>query len=91
MPGFHVIQKMINGMTVSRWACINFSRSVQESVARGFCGELAQMCQVSGMVNVIILQYSAPTFMFFMFKNKNSGYTILSNFLLFCRNFILNL
>lgn len=46
----HVLQKMINGMTVSRWACINFSRSVQESVARGFCSELAQMCQVSGMV-----------------------------------------
>ncbi|KAL0376661.1 UNVERIFIED_CONTAM: protein argonaute 10 [Sesamum calycinum] len=41
--------KMINGMTVSRWACINFSRSVQDSVARGFCNELAQMCQVSGM------------------------------------------
>ncbi|KAF4364105.1 hypothetical protein F8388_003485 [Cannabis sativa] len=43
------MQKMINGMTVSRWACINFSRSVQESVARGFCSELAQMCQVSDM------------------------------------------
>ncbi|XAR57292.1 hypothetical protein NMG60_11025377 [Bertholletia excelsa] len=42
-------KKMINGMTVSRWACINFSRSVQENVARGFCNELAQMCQVSGM------------------------------------------
>ncbi|KAG2728156.1 hypothetical protein I3843_01G187300 [Carya illinoinensis] len=42
-------KKMINGMTVTRWACINFSRSVQESVARGFCNELAQMCQVSGM------------------------------------------
>ncbi|CAK9171190.1 unnamed protein product [Ilex paraguariensis] len=42
-------KKVINGMTVSRWACINFSRSVQESVARGFCHELAQMCQVSGM------------------------------------------
>ncbi|CAA0823030.1 Protein argonaute 10 [Striga hermonthica] len=42
-------KKMINGMTVSRWACINFSRSVQDSVARGFCSELAQMCQVSGM------------------------------------------
>ncbi|KAF2290172.1 hypothetical protein GH714_003849 [Hevea brasiliensis] len=42
-------KKMINGMTVSRWSCINFSRSVQESVARGFCNELAQMCQVSGM------------------------------------------
>ncbi|GFP87430.1 protein argonaute 10 [Phtheirospermum japonicum] len=33
---------MINGMTVSRWACINFSRSVQDSVASGFCNELAQ-------------------------------------------------
>ncbi|KAL3626338.1 Protein argonaute 10 [Castilleja foliolosa] len=42
-------KKMINGMTVGRWACINFSRSVQDSVARGFCNELAQMCQVSGM------------------------------------------
>nr|DAD19664.1 TPA_asm: hypothetical protein HUJ06_021127 [Nelumbo nucifera] len=42
-------KKMINGSTVNRWACINFSRSVQESVARGFCNELAQMCQISGM------------------------------------------
>lgn len=42
-------KKMINGSTVSRWTCINFSRSVQESIARGFCSELAQMCQVSGM------------------------------------------
>ncbi|XP_020207885.1 protein argonaute 10 isoform X2 [Cajanus cajan] len=42
-------KKMINGMTVSRWACINFSRSVQDSVARTFCNELSQMCQVSGM------------------------------------------
>lgn len=42
-------KKMINGSTVTRWACINFSRSVQESVARAFCNELAQMCQISGM------------------------------------------
>ncbi|PIN03833.1 Translation initiation factor 2C (eIF-2C) [Handroanthus impetiginosus] len=42
-------KKMINGMAVRRWACINFSRGVQDSVARGFCNELAQMCQVSGM------------------------------------------
>ncbi|KAG4396766.1 hypothetical protein GLYMA_10G002700v4 [Glycine max] len=42
-------KKMINGMTVSQWACINFSRSVQDSVARTFCNELVQMCQVSGM------------------------------------------
>jgi len=45
-----MVQKMINGMTVSRWACINFSRSVQDTVALSFCTELAQMCQVSGMV-----------------------------------------
>ncbi|CAA6666327.1 unnamed protein product [Spirodela intermedia] len=42
-------KKMINGSTVNHWACINFSRSVQESTARTFCQELAQMCQVSGM------------------------------------------
>lgn len=59
------MQKMINGMTVSRWACINFSRSVQESVARGFCNELAQMCQVSGMV-------------FFFFLNAIVFYFVIS-------------
>ncbi|KAL4556451.1 hypothetical protein LXL04_039103 [Taraxacum kok-saghyz] len=42
-------KKVINGMSVSRWACINFSPSVKESVARGFCNELAQMCRESGM------------------------------------------
>nr|XP_010914964.1 protein argonaute PNH1 [Elaeis guineensis] len=42
-------KKVINGCTVNNWACINFSRSVQESTARGFCQELAQMCQISGM------------------------------------------
>ncbi|XP_057429947.1 protein argonaute 10-like isoform X2 [Lotus japonicus] len=42
-------KKMINGMAVSRWACINFSRSVQDNIARTFCNELGQMCQVSGM------------------------------------------
>ncbi|KAK8913853.1 Protein argonaute PNH1 [Platanthera zijinensis] len=42
-------KKVINGCTVSHWACINFSRSVQESIAYGFCQELALMCQVSGM------------------------------------------
>uniref|UniRef100_A0A0C9RNK0 TSA: Wollemia nobilis Ref_Wollemi_Transcript_8228_3832 transcribed RNA sequence n=1 Tax=Wollemia nobilis TaxID=56998 RepID=A0A0C9RNK0_9CONI len=43
-------KKMVNGGTVNHWACVNFSRSVQESVARGFCQELAQMCQISGMI-----------------------------------------
>lgn len=47
-------KKMINGMTVSRWACVNFSRSVQENVARGFCNELGQMCEVSGMVIIFV-------------------------------------
>ncbi|RWW68637.1 hypothetical protein BHE74_00023827 [Ensete ventricosum] len=40
---------MVNGGRVSNWTCINFARNVQESVARGFCYELAQMCQISGM------------------------------------------
>lgn len=44
-----VNKKVINGCKVSHWACINFSRSVPENTARGFCQELAQMCQISGM------------------------------------------
>ncbi|KAK4257346.1 hypothetical protein QN277_006944 [Acacia crassicarpa] len=42
-------KKVINGSIVRYWACINFSRSVQESTARGFCQQLVQMCQISGM------------------------------------------
>ncbi|PKA46781.1 Protein argonaute PNH1 [Apostasia shenzhenica] len=42
-------KKVINGSTVNHWACINFSRSVQENTAYAFCQELAQMCQISGM------------------------------------------
>lgn len=42
-------KKMVNGGVVTYWACINFSRSVQESAALRFCNELAVMCQVSGM------------------------------------------
>ncbi|CAN0891403.1 Protein argonaute 1 [Linum grandiflorum] len=42
-------KKMVNGGTVNNWICINFSRQVQDSMARGFCFELAQMCQISGM------------------------------------------
>ncbi|XP_062229123.1 protein argonaute PNH1-like [Phragmites australis] len=44
-----VNKKVINGCKVNHWACINFSRSVPEATARGFCQELAQMCQISGM------------------------------------------
>lgn len=42
-------KKVINGSTVNYWACINFSRSVQESTVRGFCQQLIKMCQGSGM------------------------------------------
>ncbi|KAJ0974499.1 hypothetical protein J5N97_016464 [Dioscorea zingiberensis] len=42
-------KKMVNGGRVSNWTCVNFSRNVQDSVARGFCHELAQMCHISGM------------------------------------------
>ena len=42
-------KKMVNGGTVHNWICINFFQQVQDSVARGFCYELAQMCYISGM------------------------------------------
>ncbi|XP_019439647.1 PREDICTED: protein argonaute PNH1-like isoform X2 [Lupinus angustifolius] len=42
-------KKVVNGSTVKYWACINFSRNVQESTARGFCQQLVQMCQITGM------------------------------------------
>ncbi|XP_062027323.1 protein argonaute 1-like isoform X2 [Rosa rugosa] len=42
-------KKMVNGGNVSNWICINFSHNVQESVAKRFCFELAQMCRISGM------------------------------------------
>ncbi|CAI0400263.1 unnamed protein product [Linum tenue] len=42
-------KKMVNGGTVNNWICINFSRHIQDSMARGFCYELSQMCQTSGM------------------------------------------
>ncbi|XP_006656523.1 protein argonaute 1D [Oryza brachyantha] len=42
-------KKMVNGGRVKSWICVNFARNVQESVASGFCRELARMCQASGM------------------------------------------
>ncbi|KAF5196993.1 argonaute [Thalictrum thalictroides] len=42
-------KKFLNGATVNNWICINFSRNVQDNLARGFCFELAQMCSISGM------------------------------------------
>ncbi|KAG6491625.1 hypothetical protein ZIOFF_046557 [Zingiber officinale] len=34
---------------VNSWICINFAKNVQDNLARRFCHELAQMCQISGM------------------------------------------
>ncbi|PIA35484.1 hypothetical protein AQUCO_03500088v1 [Aquilegia coerulea] len=42
-------KKLLNGGMVHNWMCLNFSRNVQDAVARGFCFELAQMCNISGM------------------------------------------
>ncbi|PWA60381.1 Argonaute/Dicer protein, PAZ [Artemisia annua] len=42
-------KKVINGSVVNHWACINFSRTVPDSVAQSFCHQLIQMCQESGM------------------------------------------
>ncbi|KAJ1692504.1 hypothetical protein LUZ63_009202 [Rhynchospora breviuscula] len=42
-------KKMVNGGRVRSWICINFARNVQDTAARGFCHELAVMCQTSGM------------------------------------------
>lgn len=44
---------MVNGGKVKSWICVNFARNVQESVVRGFCQELALMCQASGMASIL--------------------------------------
>ncbi|KAG6472266.1 hypothetical protein ZIOFF_069726 [Zingiber officinale] len=41
--------EMVNGGRVNSWTCINFAKNVQDNFARGFCHDLAQMCQISGM------------------------------------------
>jgi eukaryotic translation initiation factor 2C len=46
-------KKMVNGGKVRSWMCVNFARNVQESVVRGFCHELALMCQASGMASIL--------------------------------------
>lgn len=66
-----LLQKMVNGGKVSNWICINFSRNVQDSVAKGFCYELAQMCHISGMVQDLFLFFHSfvglSYFAFFVF------------------------
>ncbi|XP_047337741.1 protein argonaute PNH1-like [Impatiens glandulifera] len=42
-------KKVVNGSTVDCWACINFSRGIQDSAARAFCQQLVQMCQCAGL------------------------------------------
>ncbi|VAI47955.1 unnamed protein product [Triticum turgidum subsp. durum] len=42
-------KKMVNGGRVKEWICINFARNVQDSAARSFCRQLADMCEISGM------------------------------------------
>ncbi|XP_068479540.1 type I inositol polyphosphate 5-phosphatase 12-like isoform X2 [Phaseolus vulgaris] len=51
-------KKMENGGTVNNWFCINFSKSVQDSVSRGFCYELAQMCYISGMTWFVYILFN---------------------------------
>lgn len=55
---------MVNGGNVNNWICINFSRPVQDSVARGFCSELAQMCYISGMVRLLSFIFISTSQMF---------------------------
>ncbi|XP_045829694.1 protein argonaute PNH1-like [Trifolium pratense] len=42
-------KKVINGSKVRYWACINFSRNVQQRTANAFCQQLVQACQSLGM------------------------------------------
>ncbi|KAG6503448.1 hypothetical protein ZIOFF_035761 [Zingiber officinale] len=42
--------KMVDGGGMNSWTFINFAKIVQDNLARGFCHEFAQMCQISGMV-----------------------------------------
>jgi hypothetical protein len=49
---FVLIQKLVNGGRIRSWMCVNFARNVQDSVATGFCRELARMCQASGMASI---------------------------------------
>lgn len=46
---------------MNNWICINFARNVQDNVARSFCYELAQMCQISGMVCSLPVGYVLPS------------------------------
>ncbi len=42
--------RMVNGGSIRRWACINFSQCVIAGIAPQLCNELIEMCRTSGMV-----------------------------------------
>jgi hypothetical protein len=42
--------RIVNGGSMRRWACINFSQYVIAGIAPQLCNELIEMCQTSGMV-----------------------------------------
>jgi hypothetical protein len=54
---FISMQKVINGSKVRYWACINFSRNVQQRTANAFCQQLVQACQTLGMVKFQVFGY----------------------------------
>jgi hypothetical protein len=54
---FISMQKVINGSKVRYWACINFSRNVQQRTANAFCLQLVQACQTLGMVKFQVFGY----------------------------------
>ncbi|XP_050229200.1 protein argonaute 5-like [Mercurialis annua] len=55
--------KFIDGGTVDRWTCVNFSSLINGDAHADFCGKLIQMCVWKGMVfniNPVIPIFSAP-------------------------------
>ncbi|CAM6066124.1 unnamed protein product [Sphagnum tenellum] len=42
--------RMVNGGSIRRWACINFSQCVIAEIAPQLCNELTEMCRTSGMI-----------------------------------------
>ncbi len=42
--------RMVNGGSIRRWACINYSQCAIARIAPQLCNELIEMCRTSGMV-----------------------------------------
>jgi hypothetical protein len=62
---------MVNGGRVRSWLCVNFARNVQESIANGFCRELARMCQASGMASIPEVQKLHVPLHLLVYENKS--------------------